>query len=92
VAVDFEFDFGGHKSVEEAGRSGERPRPVCMVAKDLRTLIACHNASMECYRRAMIRDQTFEGRRESLSQANNVPAGFLPALNLQKTKASELSG
>jgi DNA polymerase family A len=37
VAVDFEFDFGGHKSMEEAGRSGERPRPVCMVAKDLRT-------------------------------------------------------
>ena len=29
-------------------------------------LIACHNASMECYRRAMIRDQTFEGRREAL--------------------------
>lgn len=37
VAGDFEFDFGGHKSMEEAGRSGERPRPVCMVAKDLRT-------------------------------------------------------
>src|SRR5262245_25119592 len=36
-------------------------------------LIAFHNASMECYRRAMIRDQTFEGRREALSQANNSP-------------------
>src|SRR5437764_9551033 len=24
-------------------------------------LIACHNAAMECYRRAMISDQTFEG-------------------------------
>lgn len=37
VAVDFEFDFGGHASPEDAGRSGERPRPRCMVAKELRT-------------------------------------------------------
>src|SRR5262245_15721116 len=36
VAVDFEFHLGGHASLEEAGRSGERPRPVCMVAKHLR--------------------------------------------------------
>ncbi len=37
VAVDFEFEFGGHTTMEAAGRSGERPRPVCMVAKDLRS-------------------------------------------------------
>jgi hypothetical protein len=37
VVVDFEFNFGGHASAEDAGRSGERPRPVCMVAKELRT-------------------------------------------------------
>jgi hypothetical protein len=37
IAADSEFEFGGHASAEEAGRSGERPRPVCMVAKDLRT-------------------------------------------------------
>jgi hypothetical protein len=37
VAVDFEFEFGGHDSLEAARRSGERPRPVCMVAKNLRT-------------------------------------------------------
>ena len=37
VAVDFEFEFGGHDTLEAAGRSGERPRPVCMVAKDLRS-------------------------------------------------------
>jgi hypothetical protein len=30
-------------------------------------LLAAHNAAMECYRRAMIGEQTFEGRRESLS-------------------------
>ena len=37
VAVDFEFELGGHTTLEEANRSGERPRPVCMVAKDLCT-------------------------------------------------------
>jgi DNA polymerase family A len=37
VAADFEFEFGGHASFEDASRSGERPRPVCMVAKELRT-------------------------------------------------------
>src|SRR6266567_1982611 len=37
VAVDFEFEFGGHASFEDASRCGERPRPVCMVAKDLRS-------------------------------------------------------
>ena len=47
-------------------------------------LIACHNASMECYRRAMIRDQSFEGGREALSQANKLSrtyAALLDALN-----------
>jgi len=37
IATDFEFEFGGHASAEEASRSGERPRPVCMVAKNLST-------------------------------------------------------
>ena len=37
VAADFEFEFGGHASFEEAARAGERPRPVCMVAKELRS-------------------------------------------------------
>jgi hypothetical protein len=37
VAADSEFEFGGHKSFEEASRSGERPRPVCMHLKHLRT-------------------------------------------------------
>jgi DNA polymerase-1 len=37
VVADFEFEFGGHDSFEAAGRSGERPRPVCMVARELRT-------------------------------------------------------
>ena len=37
VVADFEFDLGGHDTAEAAGRSGERPRPVCLVAKELRT-------------------------------------------------------
>jgi hypothetical protein len=37
VVADFEFEFGGHASFEDANRSGERPRPVCMVAKELRS-------------------------------------------------------
>ena len=37
VAIDFEFNFGGHGSKQAAGRSGERPRVVCMVAKELRS-------------------------------------------------------
>ena len=37
MVADFEFEFGGHASFEDASRSGERPRPVCMVAKELRS-------------------------------------------------------
>jgi hypothetical protein len=39
-------------------------------------LIAAHNAAMECYRRAMIDEQTFEGRRENLAQANKLTRTF----------------
>ena len=36
VTRDTEFFFGnGHTTPAEAGRSGERPRPVCMVAREL---------------------------------------------------------
>jgi hypothetical protein len=47
-------------------------------------LIACHNAAMECYRRAMHGEQTFAGRSENLSQANKLSRSFatlLEALN-----------
>jgi DNA polymerase-1 len=37
VVADFEFEFGGHTSFEDANRSGERPRPICVVAKELRS-------------------------------------------------------
>ena len=35
VVANSEFNFGGHASAEAASRSGERPRPDCMVALEL---------------------------------------------------------
>lgn len=55
-------------------------------------LIAAHNAAMECYRRAMISDQTFEGRRENLAQANKLSrthATLLEALNRHRGKGQQ---
>src|SRR5215475_15018737 len=55
-------------------------------------LIACHNASMECYRRAMLGEQSFEGRRENLSQANKLSrscAVLLEALNRHRGKGQQ---
>jgi hypothetical protein len=43
-------------------------------------LIAAHNAAMECYRRAMLGEQTFESRRENLSQANKLSRTYAAAL------------
>ena len=55
-------------------------------------LVACHSASMECYRRAMIGEQTFEGRRENLSQATKLSrtyATLLEALNRHRGKGQQ---
>jgi hypothetical protein len=55
-------------------------------------LIACHNASMECYRRAMLPEQTFEGRQENLNQANKLSrtyAALLEALNRHRGKGTQ---
>ena len=55
-----------HATVE--ARIGTAPRDDFegMIAAQL---IAAHNAAMECYRRAMLPDQPFEGWREQLNQA-----------------------
>ena len=37
-------------------------------------LIACHNASMECYRRAIVPDQGLEARHTNLNSANKLSA------------------
>ena len=55
-------------------------------------LIAAHNAAMECYRRAMIGEQTFEGRSENLNQANKLSrtwATLLEALNRHRGKGQQ---
>src|ERR1700688_3530394 len=55
-------------------------------------LLASHNAAMECYRRAMLPEQTFEGRRENLSQANKLSrthATLLEALNRHRGKGQQ---
>jgi hypothetical protein len=55
-------------------------------------LLAAHNAAMECYRRAMLTEQTFEGRRESLNQANKLSrthAALAEALNRHRGKGQQ---
>jgi hypothetical protein len=55
-------------------------------------LIAAHNAAMECYRRAMTGEQTFEGRRENLAQSNKLSRTFatlLEALNRHRGKGQQ---
>jgi hypothetical protein len=55
-------------------------------------LIAAHNAAMECYRRGMLGEQTFEGRRENLAQANKLSRTFttlLEALNRHLGKGQQ---
>jgi hypothetical protein len=55
-------------------------------------LLAAHNATMECYRRAMLPEQTFEGRSENLNQANKLSrtyAVLLDALNRHRGKGQQ---
>jgi hypothetical protein len=55
-------------------------------------LIAAHNSAMECYRRAMLAEQTFEGRHENLSQANKLSrscAVLVEALNRHRGKGQQ---
>jgi hypothetical protein len=67
------------------------PRDECegMIAAQL---VACYHASMECYRRAMLPEQTFEGRHENLNQANKLSrtyATLLETLNRHRGKGAQ---
>jgi hypothetical protein len=78
-------------SATVAGLAGIGPRDELegMIAAQL---IAAHNAAMECYRRVMIGEQTFEGRRENLLQANKLSrtyAVLLEALNRHRGKGQQ---
>jgi hypothetical protein len=55
-------------------------------------LLAAHNTAMECYRRAMLANQTFEGTKENLNQANKLSrtyATLLEALNRYRGKGQQ---
>jgi hypothetical protein len=55
-------------------------------------LLAAHNATMECYRRAMLPGQTSEGRSQNLNQANKLSrtyAVLLEALNRHRGKGQQ---
>ena len=55
-------------------------------------LVASHNAAMECYRRAMLPEQPFEGRKENLNQANKLSrthTTLLEALNRHRGKGQQ---
>lgn len=55
-------------------------------------LVATHAASMECYRRAMLNEQSFEGRKENLTQANKLARTYttlLEALNRHRGKGQQ---
>jgi hypothetical protein len=55
-------------------------------------LVACHNAAMEAYRRAMLPDQPFEGRHENLNQANKLSrtyATLLETLNRHRGRGQQ---
>lgn len=55
-------------------------------------LIGCHNAAMECYRRAMVEGQTFEGRQQNLNHANKLSrtyAALTEALNRHRGKGQQ---
>jgi len=54
--------------------------------------VAAHNAAMECYRRAMIGEQSFEGRRENLSHAGKLSRTYallVEALNRHRGKGQQ---
>jgi hypothetical protein len=55
-------------------------------------LLAAHHAAMECYRRAMHGEQTFEGRQENLNQANKLSrthAALVEALDRHRGKGQQ---
>ena len=55
-------------------------------------MVGAHNAAMECLRRAMHPEQSFEGRSENLSQANKLSrtyATMMEALNRYRGKGQQ---
>src|SRR5262245_13916185 len=88
---DWKEDPQGDRTIDRSRQRSQRleGRSEGMMAAQL---IAAHNAAMECYRRAMIGEQSFEGRRENLSQANKLSrtyAALLDTLNRHRGKGQQ---
>jgi hypothetical protein len=55
-------------------------------------MVACHNASMECYRRAMLPDNSFDMRHGNLNSANKLSrtfAALVEGLNRHRGKGQQ---
>jgi hypothetical protein len=55
-------------------------------------MIACHSAAMECFRRAMIKEQPFEGRQQNLNFANKLSRTYalhMEALDKHRGKGQQ---
>jgi hypothetical protein len=55
-------------------------------------LIAAHSATLECYRRAMLAEQTAQGRQDNLNAANKLQRSFatsLDALNKHRGRGQQ---
>jgi hypothetical protein len=86
-----EEDKGRFSRAAAAAMTGIGPREELegMLAAQL---VATHAAAMESYRRAMIPEQTFEGRRENLNQANKLVrsyAALVEALDRHRGKGEQ---
>ena len=55
-------------------------------------MIACHSSAMECFRRAMIKEQPFEGRNQNLNFANKLSRTYalhMEALDKHRGKGQQ---
>jgi hypothetical protein len=55
-------------------------------------MIGCHNAVMECFRRAMLQEQTHEGRQQNLNFANKLSRTYalhMEALDKHRGKGQQ---
>jgi len=73
------------------GMSGVSPQDECegMLTAQL---LASHNAAMECYRRAMLKEQSFEVRQGNLNYATKLSrtcVSLLEALNRHRGKEQQ---
>jgi len=55
-------------------------------------MVACHSAAMDCFRRAMLPNQTFEGRQQNLNFANKLSRTYalhMEALDKHRGKGQQ---